>query len=75
MQYAHAIRGRRIRAATALPALIGARTLALLRNAGPMALQNRVKMPRREVRALILSVAMRLADREHLRELFLEALA
>jgi len=74
MQYAHAIRSRRIRAATALPALIGARTLALLRNAGPMALQNRVKMPRREVRAMILSVAMRLADREHLRGLFLEAL-
>jgi len=45
-----------------------------LRNAGPMALQNRVKMPRREVRAMILSVAMRLADREHLRGLFLEAL-
>jgi farnesyl-diphosphate farnesyltransferase len=74
MQYVHAIRDRRIRGATALPALIGARTLALLRNAGPLALQNRVKMPRGEVRAMILSVAMRLADREHLRQLFLEAL-
>jgi hypothetical protein len=39
-----------------------------------MALQNKVKMPRKEVRAMIVSVATRLADREHLRELFLEAL-
>jgi farnesyl-diphosphate farnesyltransferase len=74
MQYAHAIRNRRVRGATALPALIGARTLGLLRNAGPTALQYNVKMPRAEVRAMILSVAMRLADREHLRALFLEAL-
>ena len=74
MQYVHSIRNRRVRAATVLPALIGARTLALLRNAGPMALQNKVKMPRKEVRAMIVSVATRLADREHLRELFLEAL-
>ncbi len=74
MQYVHAIQDRRVRGATALPALIGARTLALLRNAGSMALQNKVKMPRKEVRAMIVSVAMRLADREYLRELFLEAL-
>ena len=74
MQYAHAIRSRRIRGATALPALIGARTLALLRNAGATALQKTVKMPRSEVRALFASVALRLADREHLNALFLEAL-
>ena len=74
MNYVHAIRNRRIRAATALPALIGARTLALLRAAGPIALQQKIKVPRNEVRAIIVSVAMRLADREHLRKLFLEAL-
>jgi farnesyl-diphosphate farnesyltransferase len=74
MNYVHAIRNRRIRAATALPALIGARTVALLRAAGPIALQQKIKVPRNEVRAIILSVAMRLADREHLRKLFLEAL-
>jgi farnesyl-diphosphate farnesyltransferase len=74
MQYVHAVRSRRIRGATALPALIGARTLALLRNAGPLALQNRVRMSRSEVRAMILSVAITLANRDHLRQLFLEAL-
>jgi farnesyl-diphosphate farnesyltransferase len=74
MQYAHAIRNRRVRAATALPALIGARTLTLLRNAGVAALQNNVKMPRSEVRGMVLSVMLRLADREYLRALFLEAL-
>src|SRR5207245_9155675 len=35
MQYSRAVRHRRIRAATVLPALIGTRTLALLRVAGP----------------------------------------
>jgi farnesyl-diphosphate farnesyltransferase len=74
MQYAHAIRNRRVRGATALPALIGARTLTLLRNAGATALQNNVKVPRSEVRAMVFSVVVRLADREHLRALFLEAL-
>src|SRR5438105_9134378 len=34
IKYAEAIRNRRLRVATALPALIGARTLALLRDAG-----------------------------------------
>jgi farnesyl-diphosphate farnesyltransferase len=74
MQYAHAIRNRRVRGATALPALIGARTLALLRNRGATGLQNNVKMARREVRAMMVSVALRLADRDHLRALFLKAL-
>src|SRR5437870_3172678 len=43
MQYSRAIRNRRARAATALPALIGARTLALLRQAGASALHGTVK--------------------------------
>jgi len=57
IEYSHAIRNRRVRAATVLPALIGARTLALLNAAGPMALQRTVKVPRGEVRAMILSLA------------------
>ena len=62
VQYSRAIRDRRVRAATVLPALIGARTLALLDEAGPMALQRTVKVPRREVRAMILSLAFTLAS-------------
>jgi farnesyl-diphosphate farnesyltransferase len=57
IEYSHAIKNRRVRAATVLPALIGARTLALLNAAGPMALQRTVKVPRGEVRAMILSLA------------------
>ena len=53
--YAVAIRNRRVRFATVLPALIGARTLALLREAGARALTQRVKVPRSEVRGMITS--------------------
>jgi farnesyl-diphosphate farnesyltransferase len=55
IDYAGAIRNRRVRFATALPALIGARTLALLRAAGAEALGRRIKVPRAEVRKLITS--------------------
>jgi farnesyl-diphosphate farnesyltransferase len=55
INYAGAIRNRRVRFATALPALIGARTLALLRRAGAEALRRRIKVPRAEVRNLIAS--------------------
>ena len=58
IEYACAIRNRRIRFATALPALIGARTLALLRDAGPAIFERRVKVPRREVRKMILASAL-----------------
>ena len=63
MQYSRAIENRRVRGATVLPALIGARTLALLNAAGPMALQRMVKVPRREVRAMIFSLVVTLASR------------
>src|SRR6202163_2730098 len=56
MEYSLAIRNRRVRIATALPALIGARTLALLREAGGTALHRQIKVPRQEVRAMISSV-------------------
>jgi farnesyl-diphosphate farnesyltransferase len=57
IEYACAIRNRRVRFATALPALIGARTLALIREAGPAAFERRVKVSRGEVRKIILSSA------------------
>jgi farnesyl-diphosphate farnesyltransferase len=63
MQYSCAIRNRRVRAATVLPALIGARTLALLRKAGASALHQTIKVLRREVRAMIVSLAIDLASR------------
>jgi farnesyl-diphosphate farnesyltransferase len=70
MEYSRAIRNRRIRAATALPALIGARTLSLLEAAGPAALQRTVKLPRREVRTMVLSLAITLASRRRIDAMF-----
>ena len=58
IEYAAAIRNRRVRFATALPAKIGKRTLALLRDAGANALNRRIKVPRGEVRKMILSSAV-----------------
>jgi len=58
IEYACAIRNRRIRFATALPALIGARTLALLRDGGSAIFERRVKVPRGEVRKIILASAL-----------------
>ncbi len=58
IEYACAIRNRRVRFATALPALIGARTLALLRQAGAEALTRRVKVPRADVRKMLLASAL-----------------
>jgi farnesyl-diphosphate farnesyltransferase len=74
INYVHAIRHRRIRAATALPALIGARTLALLRAAGPTELHRKIKVPRAEVRGIIMRVAMTLADRQSIEKMFRELL-
>ena len=70
MEYSHAIKNRRVRAATVLPALIGARTLALLSAAGPMALQRMMKVPRREVRAMILSLAFTFVSRGKMNAIF-----
>jgi farnesyl-diphosphate farnesyltransferase len=64
MRYSRAIENRRVRAATVLPALIGARTLALLDEAEVGALQRTVKVSRREVRAMIFSLAVTLASRK-----------
>jgi farnesyl-diphosphate farnesyltransferase len=59
IDYACAIRNRRIRFATALPALIGARTLALLRDVvGAEIFEVGVKVPRSEVRKIMLGSAL-----------------
>jgi farnesyl-diphosphate farnesyltransferase len=70
MEYSHAIKNRRVRGATVLPAFIGARTLALLEAAGPTASQVTVKVPRAEVRAMILSLALTMASRRKMDALF-----
>jgi farnesyl-diphosphate farnesyltransferase len=70
MEYSRAIKNRRVRAATVLPALIGARTLALLNAAGPAALQRIVKVARSEVRAMILSLGFTLASRRRIDAIF-----
>ena len=70
MQYSRAIRNRRLRAATVLPALIGARTLALLRDAGTMALQRKIKVRRDEVRRMILSLTVTFASRKRIDAMF-----
>jgi farnesyl-diphosphate farnesyltransferase len=68
IEYACAIRNRRVRFATALPALIGARTLSLLHDAGVDAFAQRVKVSRAEVRKMI--SASVLASPQSLRRTF-----
>src|ERR1700737_53705 len=70
LQYARAIRIHRVRAATVLPALIGARTLALLHDAGATALRRHIKVPRREVRAIVASLVFGLAARSRIESLY-----
>ena len=70
MHYSRAIRNRRVRGATVLPALIGARTLALLRKAGASALHQTIKVPRREVRAIVVSLAVHLASHREIETIF-----
>jgi farnesyl-diphosphate farnesyltransferase len=74
MQYSRAIGNRRMRAATVLPALIGARTLALLNAAGAMALQHTMKVPRSEVRKMTFSLAITLSSRKVIDGMFERAL-
>jgi farnesyl-diphosphate farnesyltransferase len=70
VQYSRAIGNRRVRAATVLPALIGARTLALLDKAGASALHRTMKVPRREVRAMILLLSITCASRKPIEAMF-----
>jgi len=68
--YANAIRNRRVRIATVLPALIGARTLALLKEAGATVLHRHIKVPRKEVRAITTSLTASLGSRSRIETLF-----
>ncbi len=70
LEYSCAIGNARVRFATMLPALIGARTLALLRDAGSDALSDRVKMPRAEVRNILISTVLMRASPRSLRRTF-----
>jgi farnesyl-diphosphate farnesyltransferase len=70
IQYSRAIGDRRVRAATVLPALIGARTLALLRDAGTTPLQHKIKVRRGEVRRMILSLVVTFASRKPIDAMF-----
>jgi farnesyl-diphosphate farnesyltransferase len=72
MRYTSSIRNRRVRVATALPGLIGARTLALVRDAGATALHRHIKVPRREVRAIVASLIFSFGARSRIESLYRE---
>ncbi len=72
LEYSCAIENSRIRSASGLPALIGARTLALLRVAGQKALIERVKVDRSEVQKLMFWAATPFASARGLRKKFEE---
>ena len=74
VRYSLALEGRRLRVASALPALIGARTLALLEGAGATATHERVKVPRSEVRALLARLLLSLGSRARIDREFRDAL-
>ncbi len=70
IEYACAIRPWRVRLATVLPALIGARTLALLRAAGPGMFETKVKVRRAEVRRILFKMIATLASPRAIRASF-----
>ena len=70
IDYACAIKQRRVRFATALPALIGARTLSLMREAGAEVFERTVKVSRAEVRKIMASAALSAASPSSLRRIF-----
>src|SRR6267378_1750550 len=72
IKYSDAIRNRRVRIATVLPSLIGARTLTLLRGAGATALRRHIKVPRKEVRGIMLSLIASLGSRSRINSLYRE---
>jgi AraC-like DNA-binding protein len=58
MRYAMALKPLRLRLASALPALIGAQTLAMLRQKGPGAMTEHIKVSRRDLRRLFWQLAL-----------------
>ena len=69
-EYACAIQPWRVRLATVLPALIGMRTIRLLRAAGNDVFRARVKVPRAEVRRILMTLIARSGSPAAIRELF-----
>ena len=70
IEYAAALTNWRTRFATALPALIGARTIALLRAAGEGPGTRKIKVPRSAVRRILLAALLATASPLALRALF-----
>ncbi len=68
IEYCSALTNWRVRFATAVPALIGARTVALLREAGPTG--EKIKVPRNEIRRILATAAFAAASPPALRPLF-----
>jgi farnesyl-diphosphate farnesyltransferase len=75
IEYACAITPWRVRLATVLPALIGARTVQLLREAGTEAFARKVKVERGEVRRILLSLTATLAAPSVIRTQFVRLLS
>ena len=73
IDYCSSLTNWRIRFATALPALIGARTIALLRAADPVA--ERIKVPRKEVRRILAASGLASMSPLALRTLFQRLIA
>jgi farnesyl-diphosphate farnesyltransferase len=73
IDYCSALTNWRVRFATALPALIGARTIALLRVAGPSA--EKIKVPRKKIRRILAASALASISPAALRALFQRLLA
>jgi farnesyl-diphosphate farnesyltransferase len=72
IKYADAVRNRRVRIATVLPALVGARTLALIRDARATALHRHVKVPRKEMRGIVTSLISSIGSRARINSLYSE---
>src|SRR5256885_6051985 len=72
VEYARVIRNWRVRVATALPALIGARTVALIRDAGATALRRHIKVSRKEVRRILSALMLSLGSRARISSLYRE---
>ena len=70
IDYCSALTNWRLRFATALPALIGARTVARLRAAGAEAQERKIKVSRKEVRRILLAASLAAASPVALRALF-----
>ncbi len=70
IDYSVALTGWRMRFATVLPALIGARTIALLRADTSEALAAKIKVPRAEVRRILLAALRAASSPAALRRLF-----